>query len=93
MSKIEEYLRGNGGEKPIINTDVAVIGLGPAGATAAVYARRAGLDAVVLEGGAPGGQVSSTGAIDNVPGFESIEGCELEMKLEALAGRYCAKIV
>ncbi len=93
MSKTEEYLRGNGGEKPIISTDVAVIGLGPAGATAAVYARRAGLDAVVLEGGAPGGQVSSTGAIDNVPGFESIEGWELAMKLEAQAGRSGAKIV
>lgn len=93
MSKTEEYLRGNGGEKPIISTDVAVIGLGPAGATAAVYARRAGLDAVVLEGGAPGGQVSSTGAIDNVPGFESIEGWELAMKLEAQVKRSGAKIV
>ena len=93
MSKTEEYLRGNGGEKTIISTDVAVIGLGPAGATAAVYARRAGLDAVVLEGGAPGGQVSSTGAIDNVPGFESIEGWELAMKLEAQVKRSGAKIV
>ena len=93
MSKTEEYLRGNGGEKPIISTDVAVIGLGPARATAAVYARRAGLDVVVLEGGAPGGQVSSTGAIDNVPGFESIEGWELAMKLEAQVKRSGAKIV
>ncbi len=93
MSKTEEYLRENGGEKPIISTDVAVIGLGPAGATAAVYARRAGLDTVVTEGGAPGGQISSTGAIDNVPGFESIEGWELAMKLEAQVKRSGAKIV
>ena len=47
----------------------------------------------MLEGGAPGGQVSSTGAIDNVPGFESIEGWELAMKLEAQVKRSGAKIV
>ena len=63
-----------------MNTDVIIIGMGPAGATAAIYVKRAGLDAIVFEGFAPGGQVSTTDRIENYPGYVSIEGYELAMK-------------
>ena len=61
--------------------DVTVIGMGPAGAMAAVYLRRAGLSVAVVEGSADGGQVSLTEKIDNCIGFTSIEGWELATKL------------
>ena len=50
--------------------DVVIIGGGPAGYTAALYASRAGLDTLVLEKFSVGGQMTLTDAIDNYPGFE-----------------------
>lgn len=72
--------------------DLAVIGGGPAGYTAALYAARAGLSAVVLEKTAPGGQMAATGIIDNYPGFdEGVEGFLLAQKMQAGAERFGAK--
>ena len=50
--------------------DVIIIGGGPAGYTAALYASRAGLDTLVIEKMGPGGQMALTDIIDNYPGFE-----------------------
>ncbi|MCL1990844.1 MAG: thioredoxin-disulfide reductase [Defluviitaleaceae bacterium] len=61
--------------------DVAIIGAGPAGMTAAVYAARAGLTVGLIEAGAPGGQMVNTFEIENYTGFESITGPELSMKM------------
>lgn len=61
--------------------DVIIIGLGSAGAAAAVYCQRAGLSTVVFEGYAPGGQVSIIDKIENYPGFTTIEGYEFATKL------------
>src|SRR5699024_9052586 len=61
--------------------DVAIIGAGPAGMTAAVYASRANLDTLMLERGVQGGQVADTEDIENYPGFETIKGQELSTKM------------
>jgi len=61
--------------------DVAIIGAGPAGLTAAIYAARAGLKVGLIESGAPGGQMVNTFEIENYTGFESISGPELSMKM------------
>lgn len=61
--------------------DTIVIGAGPAGMTAALYAARANLKVATLEQGAPGGQMNNTSDIENYPGFELISGPELSMKM------------
>ncbi|MGM0138919.1 thioredoxin-disulfide reductase [Enterococcus sp. DIV0755b] len=61
--------------------DVIVIGAGPAGMTAALYASRSNLSVLMIERGAPGGQMNNTAEIENYPGFESIMGPELSMKM------------
>ena len=68
--------------------DILVIGGGPAGYTAALYASRAGLDTLVLERMSVGGQMALTDVIDNYPGFdEGIDGITLGMKMQAGAER------
>ena len=69
-----------------IRTDMAIIGSGPAGLTAAIYAVRAGLTAHVIAGYAWGGQLMFTGRVDNYPGFpEGVEGPELMQKMREQA--------
>lgn len=71
--------------------DVAIIGAGPAGMTAAVYASRANLDTLMLERGVPGGQVADTEDIENYPGFETIKGQELSTKMFDHAKKFGAE--
>ncbi len=61
--------------------DVAIIGAGPAGLTAAIYSTRAALSTVVIERAYSGGQMTVTSEIDNYPGFKSISGFELSAKM------------
>lgn len=61
--------------------DVIIIGCGPAGMSAGIYAKRAGLNVVILEKGAIGGQISITDNVANYPGFASINGAELSQKM------------
>lgn len=69
--------------------DVIIIGGGPAGYTAALYASRAGLDTVLVEKLSAGGQMALTDIIDNYPGFdEGVEGFMLGMKMQAGAERF-----
>lgn len=62
--------------------DVAIIGGGPAGYTAGIYAARASLNAAVFEQGMPGGQIATSDTIDNYSAFPSISGAELGMKMQ-----------
>lgn len=69
--------------------DVLVIGGGPGGYTAALYCARAGMSVLVLEKLSPGGQMATTGEIDNYPGFENgVDGFELGMKMQEGAHRF-----
>lgn len=61
--------------------DVAIIGGGPAGLSAGIYAARANLKTVIIERGLYGGQMQNTLDIENYPGFENIEGPELSERL------------
>ena len=72
--------------------DMVILGGGPGGYTAALYAARAGLDTVVLERLSAGGQMALTSEIDNYPGFpEGIDGFELGMKFQEQAEKFGAK--
>lgn len=72
--------------------DVLVIGGGPAGYTAALYATRAGLNTIVVEKMSAGGQMTQTAIIDNYPGFDAgIDGYELGEKMQAGAERFGAE--
>lgn len=72
--------------------DIIIIGGGPAGYTAALYAARAGLNAVLIEKLSAGGQMALTGDIDNYPGFdEGVDGFTLGMKMQQGAERFGAK--
>lgn len=72
--------------------DMIVVGGGPGGYTAALYAARAGLDTLVLEKLSAGGQMALTEEIDNYPGFENgIDGFTLAEKMQQQAERFGAK--
>ena len=72
--------------------DVVIIGGGPAGYSAALYSSRAGLDTLVVEKMAPGGQMALTDIIDNYPGFnEGVDGFTLGMNMQLGAEKFGAK--
>ena len=74
--------------------DMIIIGGGPGGYTAALYAARAGLDVVVVEKLSAGGQMALTHQIDNYPGFEEgIDGFSLAQKMMQGAQRFGAKTI
>ncbi len=73
--------------------DLAVIGAGPAGLTAAIYAARARLDVLLLEKAAPGGQILMTDWLENYPGFpEGLSGADLVMKMTEQVNRFGVSI-
>ena len=65
--------------------DLVIIGSGPAGMAAAVYAARAELDFIVVEKDISGGQILETSDIDNYPGYQNISGFDLAEKFRAHA--------
>jgi thioredoxin reductase (NADPH) len=73
--------------------DLIIVGGGPGGLTAGIYAMRAALDTVLVEKGVPGGQVTMSAEVENYPGFELIGGAELSQKFAQHAQAYGLEIL
>lgn len=74
--------------------DLVIIGGGPAGLTAAIYAGRAAIKPLVLSSGMPGGQISSTNLVENFPGFPGgVNGFDLALAFQQQAEHFGAEIV
>ena len=73
--------------------DVLIIGAGPAGLTAAIYASRANLSVLIIEAGVNGGKLSKTYEIENYPGIEKIAGIELADQLTRHGQKFGAKLI
>ncbi len=81
----------NGG---VFMYEIAIIGAGPAGLTAALYAARGGMNTVVIEKSVPGGQAATTAWIENFPGFpHGISGSDLMINFHKQASQYGAELL
>lgn len=76
----------------ITNFDLIIIGAGPAGLTAGIYASRAKINTLILDKGTPGGQMVLTHEIANYPGIESTSGYELSRTMRKQAEKFGCKV-
>lgn len=76
------------GDYPVEKVDLVIVGAGPAGLTAGIYAERSGLKSVVLDKAVVGGQVAVTPVVENYPGFKNVGGMNLVEMLAAHTREY-----
>ena len=74
-------------------TDIIIIGAGPAGLSAAIYAERAGKNAVLLEAMTYGGQIINTPEVENYPGIKNISGFDFATALYEQATALGAEVI
>jgi len=93
-ARVAECLGLNAGVEPAHVRDIVVVGAGPAGLAAAVYGASEGLDVLVLESDAPGGQAGTSSRIENYLGFPTgVSGPELTGRAQAQALKFGAQIL
>lgn len=78
-------------DTPVV--DIAIVGAGPAGLTAGLYAVRAGRSVILIEQLSPGGQAATTWQVDNYPGLPHIPGADLMMKIESQVREFNLQIL
>ncbi|SLN41373.1 Thioredoxin reductase [Pseudooceanicola marinus] len=93
LSRQELYFKGDSGMTETRKTKVLIIGSGPAGYTAGVYASRAMLEPILVQGIEPGGQLTTTTEVENWPGNTEIQGPDLMVNMEAHARAMGTEIV
>jgi len=75
------------------HTKVLIIGSGPAGYTAGVYASRAMLEPILVQGIEPGGQLTTTTEVENYPGYTEVQGPDLMIKMQEHAQAMGCEII
>ncbi len=92
--KLDEMLQIDSSDEETIHRKMIILGSGPAGYTAAIYAARANLSPMIITGPQKGGQLTTTTEIENFPGFpKGVDGNELMVQMEKQAVRFETEVV
>jgi thioredoxin reductase (NADPH) len=89
LAEREGHDHGHDHGEDEVRVDLVIVGAGPAGITAGIYAERSGLKTVIIEKGMIGGQVALTPEVENYPGFRNVGGIKLMEMMAEHAREYC----